>query len=265
LPEEDDCADEREEYERLKAERIAAYEALNEVFDRFTEIPGHGDYTDEGYTGPGADLAEQIRRMKQEAQELGQREREAYARLVACEGGGSGEDDCADERLEYELLKDQRLTAWQAINEAFDRFVAIPDHGDYNDESYAGPGADLAEQIRRMKQEAQELGQRERAAYARLLACEGGGSGEDEQDSCDMGEVERMQEQVAAFSQALQELAARITATPGVGRDWQEDDYTGPAADLAEQYRGIARESNELQARINEALERQRECEAAVG
>jgi uncharacterized coiled-coil protein SlyX len=174
--EEDDCADERREVELLQAQMDALSEALDELGDRISETPGAGNWLEEGYTGPGADLAEEWRRMDRALYELLARLQAAEERLRQCEGGGSdsgdqGEDSCPD-RAEVERLQAQLDALTVEVNELGDRISEIPGAGNWTEEGYTGPGADLAEQWRRMIQEQLDLVGQLNAAEERLQECE---------------------------------------------------------------------------------------------
>ena len=113
------------------------------------------------------------------------------------------------------------------------------------DERYTGPNADQASRWRQVEQEMLEL-------IARINAT---------QDPAERADIEAQLNALGVEANGLEDMLNAMNVT-----DWTQDDYVGPNAELAARWHALETEIyDDVLPQLQEAEQRQRECEEAVG
>ncbi len=196
------------------------------------------DWTQEDYVGAKADLAARWRSLDAEAVALLPRINEAMVRAAEC-----ASEECPSSTETEELLA--QLDGMTAELNAIADQLAATRRFPWFDERYTGPNADQASRWREVEQEMLEL-------IARINAT---------QVPAERADLEAQLDALGVEANGLEDMLNAMNVT-----DWTQDDYVGPDAELAARWHALEAEIyDDVLPQLQEAEQRQRECEEAVG
>lgn len=146
---------------------------------------------------------------------------------------------CSDAERELAELNDQLDAMVTEINAIADQLATTERSGNWLDESYSGPHADLAAQYREMEREIAVVIEQRNAT----------------QDPAEIATLDARLDTLVAEVNEIGDILSNMNAT-----DWTEDDYIGPDAELAAHWRQLNVDAVELLPRLDEAMARAAEC-----
>ncbi len=146
---------------------------------------------------------------------------------------------CSHAERELAELNDQLDAMVTEMNAIADQLAATVRSGNWLDESYSGPNADLAARYRELEREIAEVMEQRSAT----------------QDPAEIGTLDSRIDTLVAELNEIGDVLSFMNVT-----DWTKDDFIGPDAELAAHWRQLNVDAVELLPRINEAMARAAEC-----
>ncbi|HEY7516033.1 MAG TPA: hypothetical protein VIC87_16205, partial [Vicinamibacteria bacterium] len=216
------CSHAERELAELNARLETMISEANALADQLAATERSGNWLDESYSGPNADLAARYRELERE---IG----------VVMEQRNATEDPAETATL------DARIEALVSeLNELGD-VLSFMNVTDWTKDDYIGPDAELAARWRQLNVDAVELLPRLDEAMARAAECA--------REECPSpAEGQELLARIEGTIGELNAIADQLHAMPRP--PWFDEEYSGPNADQAARAREIAREMLELDVRM---------------
>ena len=217
----------------------------NAIADELAATERSGNWLDESYSGPNADLAARYRELEREILALNQQR------------------NATQDPAEVAALDARVETLFTELNEIED-VLSNMNVLNWTQDDYIGPDAELAARWRQLDADAVELIPRLDEAMARAAECA--------REECPSpAEGQELLARLDASTAELNAIADQLHATPRL--PWFDEAYTGPNADEAARAREVGREMLELDIQVEASqdpaeraeLEQQMDALAAEG
>ena len=217
------CSGAERELAELNAQLEAMVSEVNAIEDQFSATERSGNWLDEDYSGPHADLAARWRELQPEI-------------ALVIEQRNASQDPAEAATL------DARLDALVTETNALEDVLSNMNVTDWTKDDYIGPDAELASRWRQLNVDLVALLPRIDEAMARVAECA-------REDCPSPAEGEELLAQLDGMVAELNAIADQLAATQRF--PWFDERYTGPNADQASRWREVEQEMLELVARIN--------------
>jgi hypothetical protein len=221
------CSHAERELAELNDQVNAMVAEINAIADQLASTERSGNWLDESYSGPHADLAAHYRELEREV-------------AVVIE-----QRNATQEPAEVAALDARVETLVAELNEIGD-VLSDMNVLNWTEDDYIGPDAELAARWRQLNVDVVELLPRLDEAMARAAECP-------LEDCPSPAEEQELLSRLDATVEELNGIADQLHAIPRL--PWFDEDYTGPNADQAARAREVGREMLELDIRMESAAD----------